>query len=61
MQLIYRDKNAAFKYFNNLANRSSTKFHSQLGLMRLAIENNDHDEALIRARAANLYNLEIQN
>ena len=47
------DKNAAFKYFNNLANRSSTKFHGQLGLMRLAIENNDHDEALIRARAAN--------
>ena len=29
------------------------KFHGQLGLMRLAIENNDHDEALIRARAAN--------
>ncbi len=46
------DKSAAYKYFNSLADRKNTKFHGQLGLMRLAIESNDHKEALSRARIA---------
>ena len=46
------DKNAALEYFNSLSERKNTKFHGQLGLMRLAIESNNHDEALDRARIA---------
>ena len=46
------DKNAALEYFNSLSERKNTKFHGQLGLMRLAIDNNNHDEALNRARIA---------
>ena len=44
------DKNAALEYFNSLSERKNTKFHGQLGLMRLAIESNNHGEALNRAR-----------
>ena len=46
------DKNAALEYFNSLSERKNTKFHGQLGLMRLAIESNNHGEALNRARIA---------
>ena len=46
------DKNAALEYFNSLSERKNSKFHGQLGLMRLAIESNNHDEALNRARIA---------
>ena len=44
------DKIAAKNYFNNLSTRDSTEFHGHLGLMRLAIEEFDHEKALLHAR-----------
>ena len=44
------DKIAAKNYFSNLSTRDSTEFHGHLGLMRLAIEEFDHEKALLHAR-----------
>ena len=46
------DQGAAEKYFISLSLRQATAFHGHLGLMRLSIDRQDKENALIHARKA---------